>query len=786
MCAWPWWLLWQFALIVPVLLCLVAPRQAGNRASEPGSSPLFSAALTALGLALAVAAVFSRHPGISLGAAVPLLSALFLAAFLQRWLAGSTANHDRLAAALGALGVIFAASSLALWVSLQVLPHLGRLAHLVALAGESLIPFHFEAIRNEQPLGHSSYTAGVSLLLLPWTFILALRASGPRRAFWVAGMSLLLVALAASQSRGAFLGIASGGIAALLLLARAMHWSRRRTLGVALACLGILIVAAAATPRVRRLTVELLATGEANVGDRQRLAMLQVGAAMGAERWWLGQGPGLTPRLYPHYRHTVDGGVDTALQLHSTPVQVWADTGAPGLILAGVLLVLGLSAPFRTGQRKAAATSTAAATVSLAAYAGFALTDFQLDVPVIAAICAADLAVLAALLHSPRRRSAAGRLPLVCAGVFALLWSASIVPGWLSRGMLARAVEGLESGRAPARFNDRMRQAARYAPDDPWIPAGAAAAHLRLQGTASDAAAAAIHREAAREFLRQALLVEPAFEFAHFNLGWLLLADDPRGAAAHFRAALSLVPDRAGVYLGLGIARLAAGDTVRATEALALELLNDPASITSPAWDSHLLAPFFEPAIMRALHIAAEQSSSARAAFEAAKWKEVHAFLRWWLDGSTSASDFAARAFSGTLPSGSPPGPGPGHVVLLRCLEDPETASHLLRRHFIARRHREPSQEELTIVARLLARHGSDWRAWMADPAGREPPFLSMQRHARPGFAILGRNLDIPVPLDAYVLQKNGLVDLFFESAFPGRGHLPDPSLVAYVTARDL
>src|SRR5436305_12591748 len=43
---------------------------------------------------------------------------------------------------------------------------------------------------------------------------------------------------------------------------------------------------------------------------------------------------------------------------------------------------------------------------------------------------------------------------------------------------------------------------------------------------------------------------------SHFNLGWLSLDDSqPAAAARHFSAAARIVPDKGGVYFGLGIDR---------------------------------------------------------------------------------------------------------------------------------------------------------------------------------------------------------------------------------------
>jgi tetratricopeptide (TPR) repeat protein len=120
--------------------------------------------------------------------------------------------------------------------------------------------------------------------------------------------------------------------------------------------------------------------------------------------------------------------------------------------------------------------------------------------------------------------------------------------------------------------------------------------NLRALALARDPAQA----EPAAALLRASLALNPDQEIAHFNLGWLLLVRDPAAAEKHFLAAAQLVPDKGGVYLGLGLARLNQHRPADAVRAFALEGLNDPAFLTSPWWR--------EPAV-------AAQRGAARAEF---------------------------------------------------------------------------------------------------------------------------------------------------------------------------
>src|SRR6185295_4156674 len=89
--------------------------------------------------------------------------------------------------------------------------------------------------------------------------------------------------------------------------------------------------------------------------------------------------------------------------------------------------------------------------------------------------------------------------------------------------------------------------------------------------------------------LQESLRLNRDQEIAHFNLGWLLVVSEPAAAEEHFVAAARLVPDKGGVYFGLGLARLNQGQRDNAARAFALECLNDPAFLVSPWWKTSAL-----------------------------------------------------------------------------------------------------------------------------------------------------------------------------------------------------
>ena len=380
--------------------------------------------------------------------------------------------------------------------------------------------------RNPFPLGHSNYTAGLALLALPWFGVLAARAAGRSRLAWIAALLVTLVILVSSGSRAAVPALAALGAVALFV----SPLPRRNKTIFLLALPLVALAFAIANPRTRAMFTPADPAAAPNLSNVQRTAMLTAAARMGADRPLLGWGPGTTPLAYPRFRAGLDGGAENVLQLHSTPAQLWAEFGAAGLACALTLAALALRAFVRSASPSPAA-------LALVGYAIFSLADWQLDVPVFAfaiALCLAHLAPTAA--PSSLRPRFIGGFTLLAFATIALLGRPDPTPA----------------------LNVRALALARTAP-----PAAAAEAIV---------------------LLRESLALNPDQEIAHFNLGWLLLISDPAGAERHFIEAIHLVPDKGGVYFGLGLARLNQNRPAAAARAFALECLNDPAFLSSPWW----------------------------------------------------------------------------------------------------------------------------------------------------------------------------------------------------------
>lgn len=507
----PWvWVLAALIALPPIFLSwrLIA-RGRGFRLPPP----LWLGAVAMLGLGPVVSAFASPYEGPSLlAASLPFTSGcLFL--LLHDWLQTDAARNqtvlERLVA--GAMALVTLAST---W---------HWLGDLAALSRERLFSDSVFHMRNPHPLGHSNYTAGLMLLVLPWLGMLAWRSRGWRRWILTALTGLALLNLFTSGSRGGLLGLAAL-ITAGVAMAR-LGW--RRFAIIASGALLLSALLAVANPRIRSMLVPEDDMSPPNESTVQRSAMLDAGILMGRDRPLLGWGPGTTPLAYPRYRHALTGGAENVLQLHSTPVHLWAETGAIGLLGLGLLGGL-LIARWKHSPLAAA---------TLVGYSVFALTDHQLDVPVFAAV----LTALAALLSQPATK------PAGTASRFAT--------GSATLAAVALILIVGERDPTPAMNTEALRLAR-----DP-----------------------AQHAKAVTLF-EKSLALNPGQEIAHFNLGWLLLVPDPARAGQHFRAAARLVPDKGGVYFGLGLAYLNQGNRAGAAHALALECINEPLFLASPWW----------------------------------------------------------------------------------------------------------------------------------------------------------------------------------------------------------
>jgi O-antigen ligase len=704
---WPWPLVLTLALAVPPLVLLFRLAVGGP---VPRLGGLADWAVLALLLAHLAAALLSPFRAASLGMLLLPVAGLGLLYELQVWRRDDPAADEFIARAMAWLLVLFTTVSLVMWLALIAWPN--RFQHL------------WEA-RNPHPLGHSNYTAGVLLLLLP--FGLARLREHRSRVGWGLAVAAAIFCLFTAGSRAALLGLAAGGATAGLLLVRSGLWSKRRALQwLAVGAIGVAIFAAS-NPRVR----ELLHPAPGAIPDDstiQRGAMIHAGELMIGERPFLGWGPGTTPLVYPRFRRDLSGGVDTALQLHNAPLQLAVDTGVTGL--AAMLLLLGAAA--WSGWRACLPSANpgrwpvaAIAGVALAAYGVFALYDFELDVPffpVAGAIC------LALLLSRPSAESALPRwlaLPVLAAALGLAVMPK--IPELRSHALLAHAADALENN-DPGAFHALALQASTVDPDDTEaLNAVAFQLGERAQRENDPAARSRLTTEAENRFA-ESLNRNPDQEICETNLAWLLLSHDPALAEKHLLAAANLVPEKEGLGVGLARVALAAGRRDAAVDALAVECLIDPHFLVSPSWNDPA-NPDLRGPVLTAVHARATAMASeiSLAPWQRAELLYLAGFADW---------------LNGKIP--------PGAVV-------PVALDAAQRAFFGSDR---PGQ----FLAQLAAAQADD---------------IVLFRSQRPGYGVLMRNLDAPMPVDFYEARHYRLV--MTEGAFllPERLHLPGRLLLA-------
>lgn len=750
---WPWhpllWLLWLAPLIA-----LLAGRTPWR---HPGRT--LTTGLLILGAGTLAAAALSPFAALSLPRVWPTVGGIALFFWLQAWIAEGDAGARRrwLVNGLAGAAAIIAIVSLVGWRWQS--------------AGVTWL------VRNDVPFGHSNTTAGAMLLGLPWLVFAAWQARGMRRLAWGLAAVAAGAALLTTSSRAAVLALGGAGAVAVAFTLACAPWSRR-TKGLIVVVAGLLLIGAiAGNPRLREFVRGGGWSDIARESNTQRSAMLAAGWHLGTARPLLGWGPGSVPLAYPQVRAELTGGVDNVLQLHNTPVQLWATLGIVGLIALG--LIAGDTLRRILALARAPDPIALTAAFALLAYGCFALTDHQLDLPLFTVSLALNLCLLCG---APAGRPVVGTWTRQTATWLAA--AALLVPcAQTGRDLIARhayeqALTALGEHR-PADAVTALERAADRAPYDPYYRHQLAGRLLAMRAASADAAERERLATAAAEHLRLSLAAGCFTEFAHFNLAWLALESDaPRLAASHFRATLALAPHRSGAYLGLGLALRAQQENAAAVRAFALEWVNDPFAATSPQWTHPELA-IFRPSVAReAAAILGELAQAHPTA------TYVDTLWRWWDAG-------------GPPPTHAPTRETRDFVASLEALQRGQSLAPEMRAYPWGRLldtwQRSPADINAlaardpafgAALARRAARHPApDVHGFLtAGPEGEENLVVAVQS-ARSGYGVLALHPDGPVLTDLAVRTRPRVVSAFASTVFPARGWVPARELLARLPA---
>jgi O-antigen ligase len=181
-------------------------------------------------------------------------------------------------------------------------------------------------LRLTGTLGHYMTAGGELMIISLLAGAVALfTVQGGSRRLVLAATGLLLVGLALTQTRNAYLGFAAGLIILLLL------WRR----GIVFLLPFVLSLAVLVSPPIIRDRIFQIADmGDASV--RSRFAMMETGGRMVADYPLFGVGLQQVQRLYDRYKPEDDpGGVP---HLHNNFFQIAAERGLPALIVWMLLI----------------------------------------------------------------------------------------------------------------------------------------------------------------------------------------------------------------------------------------------------------------------------------------------------------------------------------------------------------------------------------------------------------------------------------------------------------------
>jgi len=393
-------------------------------------------------------------------------------------------------------------------------------------------------------LGHPNLLGAYLMMTFPLTAWLALRAKhGAERIAWALVSAVFLVVIAATLSRGAWIGLLAGVTVGLLLelrsparglsAARGGRRSGRAVTGAAAAA--ILVLAAAALLFSRHPVGKDLATRIRQIASleapttQSRLHIWRAGLRMFHDHPWLGVGLDSFGTAFPRYRTSAYWRVEwgrTPNQAHNEPIQILATQGLFGGA-AALLIVLLAAASVWGASDKGDPAARGAAAAAGGALAGFAAQDLAGFTVAALGTLAAALAgwASAAASPGPDRRETEARLrrggtpawALAVAGIPVAALVVLLVGLPVRAQVLERlALEAPLGSPTRAEFLQRAEGAA------PWDPRYANLLALSLDAQAPRESSAASTRDVlarAHVSAERAIAMEPENGYYHLSLG---------------------------------------------------------------------------------------------------------------------------------------------------------------------------------------------------------------------------------------------------------------------------
>jgi len=206
-------------------------------------------------------------------------------------------------------------------IAVRVLIACGSVAGIYALVQAGI---HGAEFRVTGPLGHYMTFSGLMMivfLLAAAQLLFQWRGSG--RGWLVASCLVSLLAMLATQTRAAVIGLAAGAVV--------LAWFREKRLLLVLPVAGLVLFLAAPEPISARWRSLVDLT---DVTAIERLYMWRGGLDLIQDNPWTGVGPSLVAEAFPEYRLPGDPWLAHRrwTHLHNSPLQVAAERGVPALL----------------------------------------------------------------------------------------------------------------------------------------------------------------------------------------------------------------------------------------------------------------------------------------------------------------------------------------------------------------------------------------------------------------------------------------------------------------------
>ncbi|MGK7944857.1 MAG: O-antigen ligase family protein [Microcystaceae cyanobacterium] len=774
MVQWPWVLFWQVGLLCPIIWLLWLGVQSKFQRLGYGWDYL----VVFISIGLVMSALFARFymqaRWYSWGA-LGYVAALYV----LHYRLSLSKNKLHLLIFQGYVSIAFIIISLTLWIFQTLLPELNRLATLRQAGIMVSFDFSTLTLRNWVPLGHQNYVAGYLILVLPLLVGLSLIQTGWQRKVWITGFILGLINLYTTSSRGGWLGL---GILCLWGIGVLLFRSRLPKQWILLGGLGTIvgvIALALANNRLRGLIFSIL-QGKGGGELAYRYINGVTGWKMGSSQPLTGLGLGHVPHFYQKFRPFWAGREAEAIyQLHSTPVQLWAEMGLWG-VLSMLGIILGLIWLIYNFIRLKASSEGRAEEIlfwcamgGLLAYSVVSLTDYQLDNIGISGVMVIYIASLISFLppvppSSPAPIFSYGGIAIV---IVMIIWLIPIHRAWQlsNQGFMALRMDKIEPFQEllnEAQKNKHLRREVYYPYQLGWnlgnLALNSSDPSVREQ-LLTDAIAA----------FEKGNKVSRHHEFGHSNVGWLWLQKDGAKATVPFKKAIELVPAKRGLMYGLGLSFLSQNKLELALEALSLEVLRDPAFITSPIWRSPNLRPIYNLLIERTLERYQQLIDQNSTSVDLKQYlKQVRGGLYWWAGYFTkSAQDWQenAPALANYLLKIAQDQPLQGNIPpIFQAWLTPNQRGELIEQGFISSM-KMPLSAELKEQFSQSMDNSDNFHQWLTENA----PVLRYRRE-RLGFGVNLRHIDGVIPKDFLLVLENAAVSAWFKSIYPSPLYFPE------------